>query len=100
MKPNTSQIVSTQTITYREVLRYLGTADDQEPQHDVRSCVLDRFKERGGLYDRWSKRDIGIMSDSITRMEDILELRKESPKRELARLTLKGIRRRLEWYGN
>lgn len=71
-------------------------ADNYEPNHDVRDFVLAEFRRLGGDRDRWESRDIYYMCASVTRCEDIIELRTQCKNRDRARLTLKKIRRQLE----
>lgn len=91
-----SKTVVSTPLTYRELLKAIGTADEQEPLHDVRQCVLQSFKAAGGDYNRWNKTDWRLMADVLTKMEDNIELRRASENRSSGLLTLKKVRRRLE----
>ena len=82
--------------TYRETLKQIGVADEEEPTHDVRQSILQQFRSSGGDYNRWNKIDWRKMSDSIIRYEDDLEYRMNCKNREKARLTLRKLRRILE----
>ncbi len=83
-------------LTFRDVLRAMGKADEQCPAHDVRDCILRMFKNNKGDYNKWGIKDIGIMAYAITRIEDLIELRVDCPSRVKSRLTLRDLRRKLE----
>ena len=85
--------------TTREV--YLALSADDE----THALVMARFRNGGGDLQRWSSRDRRIMAESVTRVEDQVELRRnmgggiravDAGGKLALRLSLRTIRRRLE----
>lgn len=87
-------------MTYNQVIVFLGRADEYEPEHDIRQMVLDVFRGKRGNPNEWTYSNIRKMSESITHVEDIVELRRDCGNRRDARLTLRAVRRTLECKAN
>lgn len=61
---------------------------------DVRSEVARRFRETGGDFGRWSRRDRELIVAALVRTEDHIEL--EHPGRKRDRDAHRSVRRALE----
>jgi hypothetical protein len=61
---------------------------------EIRSEVARRFREAGGDFGRWSRRDRELIVDALVRTEDHIEL--EHPGRRRDRDALRAVRRVLE----
>ncbi len=74
-----------------EVLR--GLQDD-----DARSVALSLYRSRGFTPDDFAHRREAraAMADALSRAEDQIELRRQSPARDQARALVRAARRRLE----